>query len=67
MQIRLEFRCPPSESPTLNLDLGDVFKLTEQMNASGPVVEYQAVFNAMRERGVRGLTIGPDGSMVITE
>jgi site-specific DNA recombinase len=62
MQIRLEF-----VQGQLRLDLGDLPSLTEQMNPAGPASEWQAVFEAMRETGVQGLTVGPDGSVVVTE
>ena len=34
-----------------------MFHLTKQMNASGSVVEYQAILNAMRDNGIGGIEI----------
>ncbi|WP_236724598.1 recombinase family protein [Mycobacterium avium] len=59
MNIRLEF-----DNGQIHLDLGDLFALTEQMLPSGPVVGWQAVLAAMSEHGVRGVTMGADGSLV---
>jgi site-specific DNA recombinase len=62
MSIRFDFEYPPGDAtPRVNLDLGDVFELTQQMNATGPVVEYQRLLTAMRDSDVQGITIGPDG------
>jgi site-specific DNA recombinase len=52
--IRLDFEYTPgADTPRMNLDLGDLFELTQQMNASGPVVEWQEVLNAMHDNGCR--------------
>jgi site-specific DNA recombinase len=45
----------------LRLDLGDVFALTEQMNASGPVTDVQRLLAAMADNDIQGIAIGPDG------
>ena len=43
-----------------NLDLGDLYQITEEMNAGGPGVEWQEILTAMAEKKVQGLTIGSD-------
>lgn len=50
----------------MNLDLGDLYTLTEQMNCRGSVAEWQAVLAAMAESGAQGLTIATDGSVTTT-
>ena len=62
MQIRLEF-----EQGQFRLDLGALPSLTEGLEAKGPAAEWQHAFEAMREAGVKGMTIRPDGSMVLVE
>lgn len=52
MNVRLDF-----SGKNVHLTLGDVFQLTKQMNASGSVVEYQAVLNAMRDNGIAGIEV----------
>lgn len=52
MKIRLEF-----DHEQVRLDLGDLFELTQQMNASGPAAEWQQVLNAMQDNGVAGIEI----------
>ena len=50
----------------MNLDLGDLFELTRQMNAGGPVAEWQAVLNAMRDKGVAAIEInGEDIHLIL--
>jgi hypothetical protein len=41
----------------LPIDLGDVFVLTQQMNASGPFADWQAVLTAVQDKGVAGVEI----------
>jgi site-specific DNA recombinase len=61
MNVRLEFN-----GKNVHLILGDVFKLTEHLNASGPVVEWQKVLTAMRDNEVQGITVGTDATIAIT-
>jgi site-specific DNA recombinase len=56
MNVRLTF-----DRERFYLDLGDLFKLTEQMNASGPVADWQDVLAAMADSGIQGVTLGADG------
>jgi site-specific DNA recombinase len=49
----------PTSLPT-SLDLGDLYQLTEELNASGPVVEWQETLTTMAENKVQGLTIWSD-------
>lgn len=58
-KIRLEFG-----NGQIRLDLGNLFELTEQMIPSGPVVGWQNLLTTMSESGVRGVTMGADGSLV---
>lgn len=58
MNVRLTF-----DRQRFYLDLGDVFGLTEQLNASGPVVGWQELLTAMSESGIRGMTVGSDGDV----
>lgn len=60
MNVRLEF-----EQGQVRLDLGDIFGLTEQMNASGPVVKWQQVLTAMRDNGVAGIEVDGDDYQII--
>jgi hypothetical protein len=55
MKVRLEF-----EQGQVRLDLGDIFGLTEQMNASGPVAKWQQVLTAMRDNDIAGLELNGD-------
>jgi site-specific DNA recombinase len=62
MNIRLDFEYTPgADTPGMNLDLGDLFELTQQMNASGPVADWQEVLNAMQHNGVVGIEINGEG------
>jgi len=61
MGIRIEFA-----GRNTSLDLGDIFALTEQMNASGPVADWQEVFAAMSANDIQGITIGTDGAIAFT-
>ena len=54
------------KGPTLNLDLGDLGTLTQQLNASGPVAKWQKVFRDMKENAIQGMTIEADGSVTLT-
>jgi site-specific DNA recombinase len=60
MNVRLDFT-----GKNVHLTLGDVFLLTEQMNANGPVTEYQQVLSAMRDNGIAGLEIDGDDYRII--
>ncbi|WP_373198743.1 recombinase family protein [Mycobacterium marinum] len=62
MKVRLEF-----QPEGLRLDVGDLFKLTEQLEATGPVAEWQSVLTALREAGAQGITVGPDGAATVTD
>jgi site-specific DNA recombinase len=62
MGVRLTF-----DREQFYLDLGDLDTLTDQMNASGPAAYWQEVFAAMTERGIAGVTVGPDGSVTLTD
>ncbi|BBY06028.1 integrase [Mycobacterium noviomagense] len=56
MNVRLEF-----DHEGVNLILGDVYKLTEQMNASGqPVAGWQELLTAMRDNGIAGMEVNGD-------
>ncbi len=62
MNIRMDFKCSTGsngrvEVDRVNLDLGDLLELTQQMNASGPVAEWQEILNAMRDNGIAGIEI----------
>lgn len=61
MNTRLEF-----VGREVNLILGDVFKLTEQMNATGPVVGWQELLTKMPESDIQGAAIGLDGTVTVT-
>jgi hypothetical protein len=50
---------------TVNLIPGDLFQLTEQMNATGPVVGWQEVLNAMRDNGIAGVRMDGDDLEII--
>jgi len=60
MNIRLEF-----EHGQVRLDLGDIFGLTQQMNAVGPVSDWQQVLTAMRDNGIGGMEIAGDNIQLI--
>lgn len=62
MNVRLDF-----DRDQVRLDLGDLFELTQQMNASGPVAEWQEILTTMRDNGVQGLTTGSDGSVLTSK
>jgi site-specific DNA recombinase len=61
MNVRLTF-----DRERFYLDLGDLYTLTEQLNASGAVTEWQKVFDYMQDNGIQGVTIGANGAVVIT-
>ena len=71
MNIRMGFWCSTGSNgrvdvDRVNLDLGDLFELTRQMNAGGPVAEWQAVLNAMRDKGVAAIEInGEDIHLIL--
>jgi hypothetical protein len=50
MNVRLEL-----EQGQVRLDIGDIFGLTEQMNASGPVAKWHQVLRAVRDNDIAGL------------
>ncbi len=52
MNVRLDFT-----GRNVHLTLGDVFALTEQMNASGPVTDWQQVLTAMRDNDIAGIEV----------
>ncbi|WP_373234082.1 recombinase family protein [Mycobacterium marinum] len=55
MNVRLGFG--PGE---LHLDLGDIFGLTQQMNARGPVADWQRILTDMRDNDIDGIEIRGD-------
>lgn len=62
MNVRLDFWCSAGANgrisvDRLNVDLGDLFGLTEEMRPSGPVSDWQAVLTAMQENGVAGIKV----------
>lgn len=61
MNVRLEFE--PGE---YRLDLGDLETMTQQMVARGTVANWQDLFDAMRESGIQGMTVGLDGEVEFT-
>ncbi len=61
MGVRIEFA-----GRDTSLDLGDIFALTEQMNASGPVADWQKVLTAMRDNDIAGMEITGDGGVTYT-
>lgn len=72
MNVRMEFWCSTGPNgrvgvDRVNLDLGDLFKLTEQLEATGPVAEWQSVLTALRAAGAHGLTVKPDGTVTVTD
>jgi site-specific DNA recombinase len=52
MNVRLEF-----EQGQVHLDLGEIFGLTQQMNASGPVADWQHVLTARRDNAIAAMQI----------
>lgn len=54
------------KGPTLNLDLGDLGTLTQQLNASGPAAQWQEVFEVMTENGIAGMEMGRDGVVLVS-
>ncbi|WP_141682012.1 recombinase family protein, partial [Mycobacterium malmoense] len=70
MNVRLEFWCSSDgrrvKVDHVNLDLGDLHTLTEQLRASGPAAEWQAVFDAMRENGVAGMEMRGDRVVLVS-
>ncbi|OBL00876.1 hypothetical protein A5646_20520 [Mycobacterium sp. 1245499.0] len=61
MNVRLEF-----DQGRLQFDLGDIFALTEQMIATGPVAEWQQVLTAMQDNGIAGVEVTTTGEMHFT-
>ncbi|MGY3553385.1 recombinase family protein [Williamsia sp. R60] len=58
MGIRLDFEFVDSDpAPNLRLNLGELGTLTEQMNANGPVAEWQRRFDAMSKHGIAGAEV----------
>jgi len=53
------------KGPTLNLDLGDLGTLTQQLKASGPAAQWQEVFEAMTENGIAGMELGRDSVVLV--
>lgn len=47
--------------------LGDLGTLTQQMNARGPAADWQRVFAAMAEDGIRGVDLGSGEPEIIRE
>jgi site-specific DNA recombinase len=61
MGVRLGFVYSlEGKGPTLNLDLGDLQTLTQQLNASGPAAQWQEMFEAMKENGIAGMEMHGD-------
>ncbi|MGB3230707.1 MAG: recombinase family protein [Mycobacterium sp.] len=60
MNVRVEF-----DRQQIRLDLGDLYALTEQMVAAGPVAELQAVLADMKANEVQGLVLGPGEPEII--
>lgn len=61
MNIRLAY-----DREGINLELGDVFALTEQMEANGPITGYQELLAGLSEHGLRGMEIDLDGFVTFT-
>ncbi|MCV7299771.1 recombinase family protein [Mycobacterium barrassiae] len=61
MNVRAEFG-----RGGINLDLGDLSTLTQQLNASGPVAQWQEVFRTMGENGVAGIELSDDGVVLVS-
>jgi len=61
MNIRLTY-----DRDGVNLELGDIFKLTEQVKASGPITGYQKLLAGLSEHGLRGMEIDADGFVTFT-
>lgn len=61
MNVRAEFG-----RQGINVDLGDLGTLTQQLNASGPAAQWQEVFEAMRKNGVAGMELSGDGVVLVS-
>lgn len=61
MNIRLVY-----DREGINLELGDVVALTEQMEASGPITGYQKLLAGLSEHGLQGMEIDLDGFVTFT-
>jgi site-specific DNA recombinase len=61
MGVRLEF-----VGRYVNLILGELFKMTEQMNAQGPIVGWQEVLITMRNNGIAGIEVDGDDYQIIS-
>jgi site-specific DNA recombinase len=59
--VRVDF-----DREQIRLDLGDLFRLTEHLDASGPVAAWQQALTAMREHGVAGAEIHGEGIQLHT-
>ncbi len=55
MNVRLDFT-----GRDINLDLGDIFALTEHLKATGPVADWQMVLTAMRDNDIAGVEVTGD-------
>jgi len=55
------------KGPTLNLDLGDLGTLTQQLNASGPAARWQEVFEVMGQNEIAAIEINGDDILVVRE
>lgn len=44
---------------------GELFKMTEQMNAQGPIVGWQEVLTTMRDNGIAGIEVDGDDYRII--
>jgi site-specific DNA recombinase len=55
MSVRLTF-----DREKFYLDLGDLFELTQQMNARGPVADWQQILTAMRDNDIAGMEMAGD-------
>lgn len=65
MNVRLDFRCSTGangriEVDKLNLDLGDLDTLTQQLDASGPAAQWRETFEAMEKNDIGGIEIHGD-------
>jgi len=60
MGVRLDFT-----GRNVNLDLGDLVTLTEQMTAQGPALAWRETFAAMRDGGIAGIEIDGDDYRII--
>lgn len=62
MGVRLDYVCSAPDNGRIgidrvNLDLGDLATLTEQLNTTGPAARWQEVFASMGESGIAGVEI----------